>query len=229
MKIDKAWLTDNKIFFEIGAALIFGIASIIFGVASYRVSQNQLTISEIPFRPHLFVNEFYIIDDVSGKAYETKLTINNAGAPLTNPVISERTFYVVNREDISYWVPVFGYYFSQYYKGIPTGEISSMRWENNNNNFSTLYKEFLRESFKKSHGFVEISRVTVVRVDYTTQSGNSGTEFFIGERKADNEWIEDVFEAHDKSILLEIVGLTADVVMDTVNNLKNTNPILVRN
>ncbi len=229
MCINKAWLTDNKIFFEIGAALIFGVASIIFGVASYKVSKNQLAISEIQFQPHLFVNEFYIIDDASGKAYETKLTINNSGAPLINPVISERTFYVVTQENTSYWVPVNGYYFGQYDSNVPIGEISNMIGNNNNNIYVKLYREFLSESFKKLYGFVNIKRITMVRVNYETQSGNSGIEFFIGERRADNEWIEEVFEAHDKSIPLEIVDLTADVVMDAVNNLKNTNPILVRN
>ncbi|MEP4902172.1 MAG: hypothetical protein ABJX82_10240, partial [Paracoccaceae bacterium] len=136
----KQWLEENKIYFEIGSALVFGVASFIVAVAANKVSQNQLEIAKIQLEPLIFISEKYLKDD-AGVAVETILEINNAGAPIYGFSVDTRTFYTVSTGSETIWIPVSGYYDATFELDAVDGKLAEVRGLNNNTAFGEVYSQ----------------------------------------------------------------------------------------
>jgi hypothetical protein len=101
------WLHSNKIYFEIGSSLVFGVASIFVAVAANDVSKRQLEISKIQLEPLIYIGEKYSAGE-GGSAANTILEVNNTGAPVYGFSVDAKTFYAVVNASEEIWIPVEG-------------------------------------------------------------------------------------------------------------------------
>lgn len=164
----KQWLTDNKIFFEFISTVLFGLASIALGVASYTVAQSQLKIARIQLEPHITVAEKYLLDE-AGIAKETVLEIFNAGAPIYGFFVDNKVFYTVSTNEETFGVPVTGYYYVTFNLDSVTGKLAELRGSNNNMFYGNTYSQQINSDWNEVLGYAEVGRTSITRVVYETR------------------------------------------------------------
>ena len=223
----KQWLNENKIYFEIGSTLVFGLASVFVAVAANNVSQNQLEIAKIQLEPLIFVSEKYLTNE-TGIATETFLEVNNAGAPIYGFSVDTRTFYTVSTNSETVWIPVNGYYYATFELDAVDGELAEVRGENNNSIFWEVYSQQLNSDHDANLGYAEIRRMTITRVSYETREKEGAEEFFVGEERSDDPWVREAFGLHDDYWLLEIGELDWPAVIEATLKIRNDAPNFVR-
>ncbi|MCI5095721.1 MAG: hypothetical protein MRY77_05360 [Rhodobacteraceae bacterium] len=223
----KQWLNDNKIYFEIGSTLVFGIASVLVAVAANNVSQNQLEVAKIQLAPLIFVSEKYFRDE-AGVATETYLEVKNAGAPIYGFSVATRTFYIVSTSSGEFWVPVNGYYSVIFELDAVEETLAEVRGTNNNFVFSETYLQQLKSDHDPILGYAEFERTTLTRVSYETREKEVAVEFFVGEQRSDDPWIEEAFGLHNDHVPLEVSKLDWPAVVEAALTLRTTSPKLIR-
>ena len=223
----KQWLNDNKVYFEVGSTLVFGIASVLVAVAANNVSQSQLEIAKIQLEPHIYVSEKYLLD-ISGVATETFLEINNAGAPIYGFTVDTKTFYTVATNSETFWVPVNGYYYATFKLDAVDGKLAEVRGANNN----LIYGEFYRQQLNSDHdanlGYAELGRKTVSRVSYESREKEVEEEYFVGEKRSDDPWVREAFRLHSEFWPLEIKNLDWSATIEATLKVKSDAPNLVK-
>jgi hypothetical protein len=225
----KKWLNENKVFFEIGSALTFGIASVIIAISANRVSQSQLEIAEIQLKPLIYISEKYLNDE-AGMAVETILEINNAGAPVYEFSVDTRTFYTVSTNSETIWVPVSGYYYGQFELKAVDGKLAEVRGMNNNSVFAQLNLQHVHSKDDENFGYTELRRVTVTRVSYETRRNEDIEEYFVGEDGSDDPWVKEAFLSfYDHNWPIDINKADWPAVVNAALKIKKDTPIFVRN
>ncbi len=109
-------LSKVKEFFKEWMPLIVSIAALYVSYNSYKVSENQLSVSRVSVEPHFYVDEIPLIDEKTGSVYERELKVFNIGSPVANIKTTVRTFYEV--DDFGQigkkLIPLNGYYYASF-------------------------------------------------------------------------------------------------------------------
>lgn len=225
----KKWLTENKVFFEIGSALVFGAASVLVAISANKVAQSQLEIAEIQLQPLIYVSEKYLQDE-AGIAVETILEVNNAGAPVYGFSVDTRTFYTVSTNSETIWIPVSGYYIANFELNAVDGKLAEVRGVNNNLAFGKLN---LQQADSKDDdevfGYAELRRVTITRVRYETRMKEDIEEYFVGKDGTDDPWVKDAFLSfYNHQWPIEINKADWPAIVDAALKIKSDTPNFVR-
>lgn len=223
----KQWLNDNRIYLEIGSALVFGIASIFVAIAANIVSQSQLEIAKIQLEPHIFVSETYLLDE-AGIATETILEVHNAGAPIYGLNLNTRTFYTVSTSSGTVWIPVNGYYNASFQLQAVVGKLAEVRGANNNSVYGEVYRQQLHSDDDAILHYAELGRTTITRVSYETRAKEAAEEYFVGESRSDDPWVKEAFRSHRKVWPLEINKLDWPAIIEATQKVRNEAPKLVK-
>ena len=223
----KKWLTENKIFFEIGSTILFGAASIFLAFAANSVSQNQLEIAKIQLEPHIFISEKYLRDE-AGVATESFIEVTNAGAPIHGFSVDTKTFYTVTTNSESIWIPVVGYYYATFELDAVIGKLAEVRGRNNNSTFAEVYLQQLSSDHDTKLGYAELGRTTIVRVRYETRQKEIVEEYFVDERRSDESWAKEMFRLQSDHLSMEITELDWPEILEASLKIKDDAPFYVR-
>lgn len=193
----RAWLQQNKVFFEIAATVLIGGASLIVSWSALRVSDKTLAATEIAAMPHFALSKRGRTDPASGKIVEETLVLNNHGAPAYNVSWTIRTFLVFDRYNptpAQSHVPLVGYYFVQYPTASPTGELSSVFGHENLRKFSVLYGDALEGKVKDAAYSSFPTLLTLSVVNYEDRLGRVSTVYFRDYVKVGLSNVEELLE-----------------------------------
>lgn len=92
----KAWLEDNKIYFEIGVASLLSLMAIIISVQSNRIAKVQTEIARETALPHLEIRDQLEFNDKT-KLWDNRfLSVYNRGGALTDFELRHLSFMVIN-------------------------------------------------------------------------------------------------------------------------------------
>jgi hypothetical protein len=86
------WMTLNKVFFEVAAAVLIGTASLVVSISALRVSEKTLVATEVAALAHFTLSKRPQFDADAKKFIEETLALNNHGAPVSNVSWTVRTF-----------------------------------------------------------------------------------------------------------------------------------------
>lgn len=203
-------LKHNKIFFEIGAAVLIGGASLIVSCSALRVSEKTLSATEVASLPHFSVSKRPRFDTASGKFKEETLVLNNHGAPVSNVSWTIRTFLAFDRyrpsRGVAY-VPLVGYYVAQFPTSSPTGELASAVGHENLRKFGVLYADALAHKESDFDYLPYPSLLTIGVVAYEDRLGRSATTYFRNEARVDESNVRPFLDLSS-----EMRGLDIDTV-----------------
>lgn len=197
----RAWLQQNKVFFEVSAAILIGGASLIVSCSALRVSEKTLAATEIATMPHFALSKRGRTDPASGKFVEETLVLNNHGAPAYNVSWTIRTFLVFDRYSPSparSHVPLVGYYFALYPTASPTGELSSAVGHENLRKFSALYGDALERKVEDAAYSSFPTLLTLSFVNYEDRLGRVSTVYFRDYAKVGESDVKDLLELAER-------------------------------
>ncbi len=214
----KKWLEEYKVFFDIAASLIIGIAALMVSYASYTISKNQLELSELSYQPKFNISTAVVFDQKKQKYTEQVLEVHSSGGRPANLTYKVKSFLVLNDfdgvlEDPTY-VPIYGYFPAKIDHQVVEGKLSTFRGHENNQLFHDLYVEFMSEKLEKKYGFVDLNVVHVVVIQYSDIDGENHTQYFKDRNLAAESEISHLLKLHDSIGVLDIGNLDADAVME---------------
>lgn len=198
----REWLLRNKVFFEVGAAVLIGGTSLVVSWAALRVSERTLTATQVAALPHFALSKRARYDANTSKFIEETLVLNNHGAPVFNLSWNVRTFLVFERFRPSAartYVPLVAYYFAQYPTASPTGELSSIVGHENLRKFAKLYAEALDgKNIDPDYSAVP-SQVTFSVVTYEDRLGRKERAYFRDYTKVEESVAKPFFDLSAKT------------------------------
>lgn len=179
----RIWLQKNKIYFETFAPILVSISALIVAIASYNLADKQLQLSSIQEEPNFYLKEQYLYDPVNKVAYEKELKIYNSGGEISQynhevNTLLEIEHYNESGKVFSY-ISIVGYYDTTFDSSEPIGELSFVKGQNNNSEYSDIYFEFQNSNLTKKYGFVFLSLKHSIKITYTNKFGKTGESFFI--------------------------------------------------
>jgi hypothetical protein len=212
------WMTLNKVFFEVAAAVLIGTASLVVSISALRVSEKTLVATEVAALPHFTLSKRPQFDADAKKFIEETLALNNHGAPVSNVSWTVRTFLRFERYQPASgatYVPLVGYYFAQYPTSSPTGELSSIVGHRNLSKFAALRDASL--NLRNDSAFSPYpSLVTISVVNYEDRLGHRGATYFRDYDKVSEADVEQLLEFADKVRGVDVDSLTLEEVLAAV-------------
>jgi hypothetical protein len=206
-KIEKirTWLTANEIFFKTIATIFFSASALFVSIASYLVSNQQLTMAKTVADPHFYLQILQIRNPDTEFFDDSIGIVSNNGGPADNISIDVKSFIEIRntkRFGKSVYLPVDGYFCCQQRSQSSTGEIAKITGPKNNRNFHTLYLEALNRNHNEKDGenFVFLAEVVATTVRYQTRYQSDGTDYFLGTQKVDYQSWKDVVKSEPTPI-----------------------------
>lgn len=223
----KKWLINNKIYFEVTSAILFGGVSLYIGFTANQVSKSQLQIAKLALSPFISIRESYSIDD-AGFATDTYIEINNDGAPVHNSSVSSRTFYTISTGHSTVWIPINGYYDTSYRTAAVSGKLADLRGHGNNTSYHDVYVQHLNLSKDNRLNLTELQRVTIVKVVYETRTRETFEDYFLSGNLNSEPWVKFLFDHHFDRWPLESQGLQWKQLEEAYYEILNEDSNLVR-
>lgn len=188
VRIDKirVWLKNNKIFFEIFAAVVLPTMAIFVSWEANQIVANQTEIMKSERLPVLYLNVAQIYDPNTKNYTQDELSIYNVGGPLSEFNFKEAVFFKIAYgrppgEMKTALVPLIGYYSTGFVTNNPTGELAQLvNYEvTEGNNYKAVHTSWAFSDFaskKNALGFADIARY--VKVTYKDVFGETHNEFY---------------------------------------------------
>jgi len=221
----KKCLKDNKIYFEIIAPILFGLAALFISIASCNISKQQLLISEIELQPHFYLEEDYIFNPKKEIYDETEMIIYNGGSPASNISISLVSYikvgYEKNKQFKKSLVPITGYYSSQFSTYSPKGKVATLKDYLNNEKFFEICNQFFGPA-KEKYGLVDINLIHVTKINYQDRNNKNGNKYFIGTEIVPADKGKPLVDSYYKSSPIQLSELNADILMEQAYKFEKT-------
>jgi hypothetical protein len=215
----KNWLQGNKIFFEIGSAVCIGLASLCVSFFSWRTSEAQLNVAQAALTPNIYIKTEFQLDPADQKYNDDVLQVTNSGGALHNASLLVASFIRVriygDGEPRFVYVPVTGYYFTEYSTGEPTGVLATFTGYHNNKRYSDLFRSSIGDG--ESSG-VEIQLVRVVKVEYIDHLDQKKTLYFIDSQLTEGSDAEAMLKT---MFLLPVFDIDTVTLKDIVSRAKS--------
>lgn len=192
----KTWLENNKVFFEIGASLLFGVSALTVSLASYHVSKQQLVIAQIDQQPRFYLQNHYTKNPDESKYSGKVLEVFNSGAEISefssNIVVMAQVNYFDPYID-SFSIPVLGYYFESYYPQMPNGKLITYAGYKNNDNWFAFSRQVSAGIEKSGQKDFELFLEEYLKITYMNLSGERKSIYFCNGLKCEGKPVEDLF------------------------------------
>lgn len=222
----KDFLEKNKIYFELTSSIMFGLAALFISLASYNISKEQLNTSKLNNNPHFYI-ETELHKDEKTKMYTDRIQkIYNAGAPVYNLNINKYEFIEVKyfgEQQKTIFVPVNGYYPSQFPTHSPTGLLSTFMGYNNNSIMGELYNLSL-EYTKKSDDYFELHFKNIVSISYMGRDEEQNTVYFLDRSRVSKDIVEGMINIHENFPLIDFESATVESLIKAAKNLESRTP-----
>jgi hypothetical protein len=176
----REWLQENKIFFEVSAAVLIGGASLVVSWSALQVGEQTLAATEVSSLPHFALSKEPRFDPSTQKFVEESLALNNHGAPISNWDWTVKTFVAIEKYGErrgKIFVPLDGYYNVQYRGSVSTGQLAKAVGQENLQRYADLYIAALNAKGPDGIG-VHISLEVVSVVSYEDRFGRRSKVFF---------------------------------------------------
>ncbi|WP_318826929.1 hypothetical protein [Burkholderia cepacia] len=179
-----------------------------------------MTVAQAGLTPNIYTKRELKFDPTDQKYNNDILEVINSGGAIHNTAINVATFIRVRIYDDGksrfVYVPVNGYYFSQFSTGEPTGVLATFTGYDNNKKFSNLF----RSSIGKGDGSsgVEIDLVRVVKVKYIDHLDRKNTIYFINSELTDGPDAEAMLKT---SHIMPMLDIDTASLQDIVSKAKN--------
>lgn len=178
MKLIRAWLTDNKIWFETLTASLLSLMAVIVSVAQSctasrqaELTSLQTQIAEAQALPQFEVALRPRLNDATGKFDDYVLVVNNRGGPI-HDFAAEAAYFIqitIPGEGLSLLkadVPVNGYFTASFISVASTGELVTMVGNHNNARTAEIQQELRQAADAKHWGFANMDEQVIVRFRY---------------------------------------------------------------
>ena len=207
----RGWLQTNKVFFEVAAATLIGIASVVVSWSALQVSEKALIATKVPSLPHFELSKEYLFDPNTEKYVEESLTLNNYGGPISNLNWTIRTFIAIEQYGErrgKFFIPVYGYYSGTSQHMTPIGKLATAVGKDNRGNFSDLYFAALNTKSPETGYGVHISLEVISEVSYEDRFGDRSQIYFWNDRIVLASAVSTLLSSSGNSIPLELKGLS---------------------
>ncbi len=199
-------LSKVKEFFKEWMPIIVSIAALYVSYNSYKISENQLSVSRVSVEPHFYVDEIPLIDEKTGSVYERELKVFNIGSPVANIKTTVRTFYEV--DDFGQvgkkLIPLSGYYYASFPTGEPEGLIATHKgYENATKDFDATFIQFRGNNPNE----LQVELKNIVYISYMSFEGLNKQVCFLNSTQIDCEVVSSYKSLLNRSYL-ELEGLT---------------------
>ncbi|MGY6417318.1 hypothetical protein [Vibrio parahaemolyticus] len=199
-------LSKVKEFFKEWMPIIVSIAALYVSYNSYKISENQLSVSRVSVEPHFYVDEIPLIDEKTGSVYERELKVFNIGSPVANIRTTVRTFYEV--DDFGQvgkkLIPLSGYYYASFPTGEPEGLIATHKgYENATKDFDATFIQFRGNNSNE----LQVELKNIVYISYMSFEGLNKQVCFLNSTQIDCEVVSSYKSLFNRSYL-ELEGLT---------------------
>lgn len=179
----KKWLTENKVYFEVISLIIFGLASIIVAILSWKSSERQVELSELEHIPLIHVKK-EISDSIP------ILNVYNVGEPAFNVNAESTAIFSVNSiyffNNITERPAQYLFSLDRYYEYMSTtentnGKIASLRLNKN----AYLETERLKREISEleSNKDFYMDGFQLLKLNYEDIEGKSYQKFFMVDRR----------------------------------------------
>ncbi|HFQ5397130.1 TPA: hypothetical protein ACGUON_000774 [Vibrio vulnificus] len=210
-------LNKFKEFFKEWMPLIVSIAALYVSYNSYKISENQLSVSRVSVEPHFYVDEIPLIDEKTGSVYERELKVFNIGSPVANIKTTVRTFYEV--DDFGQigkkLIPLNGYYYASFPTGEPEGLIATHKgYENATKDFDATFIHF-RGNYPN---YLQVELKNIVYISYMSFEGLNKQVCFLNSMQIDCELVSSYKSLFNQSHL-ELEGLTYRKLVEVYERL----------
>lgn len=220
------WLNHNKVFFEVLASTLLGVAGIIVSYASLRTAQTQAALQRAQLLPRFRITTGPVFDPASGRFLDEELTLHNDGYPVQGVKTRVRTAYEIRPSvspgRTSHMLPIY-YYSGEYPEFRAQGHLLTYRQPFNNDHALRLLDEL--GAFNRKRGPTErydVEMVTIVSISYIDDMEQECIEYYrldalrggvrISEASA-RAWIERYELLHWK--LRSLSGLHAEGLIES--------------
>ncbi|MEZ9396747.1 hypothetical protein AB4393_12335 [Vibrio splendidus] len=216
------WLNNNKIYFETFVPLLVSVAALVVALASYNLADRQLELSAIESEPNFYLKEMYLYDPTIKRAYETELRIYNSGADISNFKKQINSFVEVEHYNESGkvvdYISIIGYYGITYNSSDPSGELSLIKGERNNDKYFETYFDFQNLKSDENYGFVFLRLKHATKISYTNKLDEKGVSYFIDNLPVTNEKYLELMNNWNASNMVDIDDLSVRHIKTILTN-----------
>jgi hypothetical protein len=157
----KAWLKRKRIYLEVAAPVLVGVAAIVISVLQYVVADAQLDVQHALLKPVMYVDEEMRFNEETRKYSTPTYVVKNAGAPAIRHDVDLDAYFEISWPDHSRKsinVPVVGFHpWSTRTAGVH-GELARFVGVDDDNR---VYAGIDRESVKFSKGKTSKLKITL--------------------------------------------------------------------
>ncbi len=218
----KSFLERNKIYFEIVASLVFGLAALLVSFASYRNSSELVTLNQRAAQPHFSVQTSYIKDEKTGTDDDTELFVSNISGFAYNIHCQVYSFIKLSlfkggtRTDTL--IPIVGYYPVSQKVGATVGTLFVFNGHANNAHYLGLVQSLKKEIMPVGLSFAESKLQNLVVIDYLDTTDTGHKAYFLDEEAIQTDEAEKELEAYKARQPLDINSASAADVMKSATH-----------